>query len=55
VTKEADSGGMAVEVESSHQYFFKFRYHMAAEGPSDKTVSDMEECMKQRCVNSVPL
>lgn len=52
VTSQADVGGMAVEVESSHQYsvIFCCRVTDGSRGLSDKTVSDMEVCMKQRCV-----
>jgi len=51
VTSEVDVGDMAVEVEVSHQYAVTFCCCVtdAAEGQSDKMVSDMEARMKQRC------
>jgi len=52
MASEADVGDMAVEVEPSHQYsvlYFFAVWQMAAEGQSDKTASNMEVCMKQRC------
>ena len=50
-TSEADVGVMAVEVEPSHQYSIHFVvWQMAAEGQSDRLVSDTEVCMEQRCV-----
>jgi len=52
MTPEAD-GGMAVEVEPSCQYSINFFavQQMAAEGQSDRMVSDMEVHMKHE-VNS---
>ena len=44
-------GGMAVEVEPSHQYSITFYVTDVTEGQSDKMASDMEACMKHRCVN----
>ena len=45
-------GGMAEEVESFHQYPVMFCCSVTdgSRGQSDKMVSDMEVCMKQRCV-----
>ena len=50
-TLEADVGGMAAEVEPSHQYPITFVavQQMAAEGQSDKMTSDMQVCLKQKC------
>ena len=51
MTSEADTGGMAAEVEPSYQYpviFFAVG-QMAAEGQSDTTASDMEVWVKQSC------
>ena len=45
---EADGGGTVVGVEPSHQYSIPFCCHVAAEGRSDRMVSDMEVHMKQR-------
>ena len=52
MTSEADTGGMVVVLDPSHQYCLTFwcAQQMAAEGQSDKMTSDMEVCMKQRCV-----
>jgi len=52
MASEVDVGGMAVEVESSHQYSINVLLlcQTAAEGQSDEMVSDMEVHMKQRCV-----
>ena len=49
-TAKMDVGGMAVKVEVSHQYSIKFCCCVteAAAGQSDKMVSNMEVCMKQR-------
>ena len=49
---EADVGGMVVEVEPSVSIPLHFVavWQMAAEEQSDTMVSDMEECMEQRCV-----
>ena len=45
---EADVGGTAVGIEPSHRYstIFVAVQQMAAEGQSDKTISDMKMCMK---------
>jgi len=50
-TSEVDASGKVVEIETSCQYSITFCCHvqMAAEKQSDKTVSDVEERMKQRC------
>ena len=47
---EADFGGVAVEAEPSPHIPFCFvaMWQMAAEGQSDKMVSDLEVWMKQR-------
>ena len=52
---KADVGGIAVEVESSHQYSTTFCCHVTdeAEGQSDKMASGMEVLMKQRCVTEL--
>ena len=49
---EVDVCGMPVEVEPSYQYPLHFVAvgQMAIEEQSDKIVSDMEVCMKQRYV-----
>ena len=49
---EADVGGMAIEVEPSHQYSIVFCcvQQMATEGQSNRMVSEVEVHMKQRCV-----
>ena len=48
----ADVGGMAVEAEPSPQYSMtRCCCVTAAEGQSDRMVSDTEVCMKQRCVS----
>jgi hypothetical protein len=46
------AGGIAVEVESSSQYFVSFvaMQQIAAEEQSGKMESDMEVCTKQRYV-----
>ena len=44
---EVDVGGMAVEVEPSQQYSFTFCCHVT---DGSTVVSDMEVCMKERCV-----
>ena len=51
-TSEADVGGMAVEVEPSHQYSITCCcvQQMAAEGQSDTVASEMEVQMKQKGV-----
>ena len=51
-TSELDVGGVAVEVEPSHQYSLAAvaMRQMAAEGQSDKMASDGEVRMKQMCV-----
>ena len=48
---ERAEGGMAEEVEPSHQYSVTFccQWQMAAEGQSDKMAPDVEVHMKQRC------
>jgi len=43
---EADGGGMAVEVEPSHQYSVTF-WRYVTDG--SRGASDMEVYMKQRC------
>jgi len=47
---EADIGGLAVEVELSINIPLHFVavWQIAAEAQPDKTVSNMEVCMKQR-------
>ena len=51
MTLEVDVRGMAVEVEPSRQYSITFCCRvMAAEEQSDRMVSDIKVCMKQRCV-----
>jgi hypothetical protein len=52
LTLEADASGMAVEVETSNQQFVSFVAvrKTPAEEQSGKMASDMEKCMKQRCV-----
>jgi len=50
---KANVGDVAVEVEPSHQYstfYFVATWQMAAEGQSDKVMSDMKVHMKKRCV-----
>ena len=49
---ETHVGGMAVEVEPSYWYPipFCFSVETAAEGQSDRMVSEMEVCVKQRYV-----
>jgi len=49
---EADIGGMAVEVEPSHQYSVKFccRVTNDSRGQSNKMASDMEVQMNKRCI-----
>ena len=44
---DADGGGMAAEIEPSHQTLHYTLWQMAAEGQSDKMASDMEVCVKQ--------
>ena len=48
---ETDVGGMAVEVEPSHQYSITYccGCQVAADRQSDKMASNVEVCMKQRC------
>mgnify|MGYP001858231639 CR=1 FL=1 len=46
-----NGGGMAVEVEPSHQFSVTFCCCvMTAEGQFDQMVPDMEVQMKQKCV-----
>ena len=50
MTSKADVGGMAVEAEPSNTPLtFVSVGQMAAEEQSEKMVSEMEPCMKQRC------
>lgn len=50
MTSEIDVGGMAAQVDPSHQYPATFCCHvkMVAEGQPGKMASDAEVCMKQR-------
>ena len=57
MTSDADGGGMAVEVETSHQYFITWFCHVtygSRGAQSDKMASDVEVQMKQRCVTEIP-
>ena len=51
MTSEVDAGGMAVEVEHSHQYFITFCCCVTdgSSGQSVRMVSDMEAWIEQRC------
>ena len=52
MTSEADVGGMEVEgnLPPNIPFHVVAMWLMAAEGQSDTMASDMEVCMKQRCV-----
>ena len=49
-TLEAEGGGTAVDVEPSQQHPVTFCWQMASKAQSDKMVSDMEVCLKQRSI-----
>ena len=52
-TSEADTGGLVVEVEPSHQYPITFCLscdRWQQRGGQKKIMSDVEMCMKQMCV-----
>ena len=53
---EVDIGGMTVVTEPSHRYSITFysTWQLTAERHSDKTVSDMEACMRQTCGTEFP-
>jgi len=53
---EVNVGGMAVEVKTYHQYPIKLfcMGQMAAEGQSDRKVSDMEVYLNQRGEDKFP-
>lgn len=53
VISEVTVGDVAEEFETSQQHFMFFfaMWQVVAEGLSDKQASDMEECMKHRCIS----
>jgi len=52
MTSEVDVDGMAAEVEPSHQYSVMFCCFQTdgSRGQFDEMASDVEVCVKQRCV-----
>jgi len=50
MTIDADVGDMRLNLPTNIPLHFVVMLQMAAEGSSHRIVSDMEVCMKQRCV-----